>query len=227
MKVKDGQGNYQFSSDGDLKPKSDIPEIDKSLLRLKVSHKNQTWTIAQAIVSLLTNGHGVKDDPDGITFANFLEDCDWMEAMAKEKILKFPSEDLSNYAHRAFQPNKGDLKAIAKEAKRDAKRCLGKYQKGHTDDEEEEESEEESEEDSNGAGGPKMKKTKKLTAEEVNRNNFYSAQGKFPSKPAELKKILPQEEVSNARDAMESIDPAVSMLMERVVQLSLGRAAGL
>jgi hypothetical protein len=174
MKVKDGQGNYQFSSDGDLKPKSDIPEIDKSLLRLKVSHKNQTRTIAQAIVSLLTNGHGVKDDPDGITFANFLEDCDWTEAMAKEKILKFPSEDLSNFARRAFQPNKGDLKAIAKEAKRDAKRRLGKYQKGHTDDEEEEESEEESEEDSDGAGGPKMKKTKKLTAEEVNQYNYYS-----------------------------------------------------
>jgi hypothetical protein len=110
----------------------------------------------------------VKDDPDGITFANFLEDCNWMEAMAKEKILKLPSEDLNNFAHRAFQPNKGDLKAIAKEAKRDTKRCLGKYQKGHTDDEEEEESEEESEEDSNGAGGPKMEKTKKLTAEEVN-----------------------------------------------------------
>jgi hypothetical protein len=60
------------------------------------------------------------------------------------------------------------LKAIAKEAKRDAKRCLGKYKKGHTDDEEEEEEAEEAEEDSNGAGGPKTKKTKKLTAEEVN-----------------------------------------------------------
>jgi hypothetical protein len=224
MEVQDGEGNIQFSSDGDLKPKSDIPEIDKSLLRLKVSHKTQTRTIAQAIMSLLTNGHGVKDDPDGITFTNFLLDCDWMEAMAKEKILKFPSEDLNNYARRAFQPNKGDLKAIAKEAKRDAKRRLGKYKKGHTDDEEEEE---EAEEYSNGAGGPKTKKTKKLTAEEVNRNNYYSSQGKFPFKPAELKKILPQEEVSNAHDAIEYIDPTVSMLMERVVRLSLGRAAGL
>ncbi len=102
IKVKDEQGNYQVSFDGDLKPKSDIPEIDKSLLRLKVSHKNKTQTIAQTIVSLLTNGHRVKDDPDGITFANFLEDCNWTEAMSKEKILKFPSEDLNNFAHRAF-----------------------------------------------------------------------------------------------------------------------------
>jgi hypothetical protein len=227
MEVQDGEGNIQFSSDGDLKPKIDIPEIDKSLLRLKVSHKTQTRTIAQAIMSLLTNGHGVKDDPDGITFTNFLMDCDWTEAMAKEKILKFPSEDLNNYARRAFQPKKSDLKAIAKEAKRDAKRGLGKYKKGHTDDEEEEEEAEEAEEDSDGVSGPKTKKTKKLTAEEVNQNNYYSSQGKFPFKPAELKKILPQEEVSNAHDAIEYIDPTVLMLMERVVQLSLGRAAGL
>jgi hypothetical protein len=147
--------------------------------------------------------------------------------MAKEKILKFPSEDLNNYARRAFQPKKSDLKAIAKEAKRDAKRGLGKYKKGHTDDEEEEEEAEEAEEDSDGVSGPKTKKTKKLTAEEVNQNNYYSSQGKFPFKPAELKKILPQEEVSNAHDAIEYIDPTVLMLMERVVQLSLGRAAGL
>jgi NACalpha-BTF3-like transcription factor len=38
---------------------------------------------------------------------------------------------------------------------------------------------------------------------------------------------LPKEEVSNAGDAIQSIDPTVSMFMERVVQLSLGRAAGL
>ena len=91
-----------------------------------------------------------------------------------------------------FQPNRADLKAIAKEAKRDAKRCLGKYEKGHTDDEEEEE---EAEEDSDGAGGPKTKKTKKLIAEEVNRNNYYSAQAKFPFKPAELKKIASRRSV--------------------------------
>ncbi len=33
--------------------------------------------------------------------------------------------------------------------------------------------------------------------------------------------------MSNARDAIQSINPTVSMLMEQVVQLSLGRAAGL
>jgi hypothetical protein len=61
----------------------------------------------------------------------------------------------------------------------------------------------------------------------VNRDNYYSEQGKFAYKPTELNKILPKEEVSNAGDAIQSIDPTVSMLIERVVWLSLGRAAGL
>jgi hypothetical protein len=81
-----------------LKPISEIPEIDKSLLRLKVSYKGNKRTIAQAIVSLLTNGQGVKGSVDGITFANFLQDCNWTEEMAKEKILKFPTADPSNVA---------------------------------------------------------------------------------------------------------------------------------
>jgi hypothetical protein len=81
-----------------LKPISEIPEIDKSLLRLKVSYKGNKWTIAQAIVSLLTNGQGVKGSVDGITFAKFLQDCNWTEEMAKEKILKFPTADPSNVA---------------------------------------------------------------------------------------------------------------------------------
>jgi hypothetical protein len=42
----------------------------------------------------------------------------------------------------------------------------------------------------------------------VNRDN-YSEQGKFAYKPAELNKILPKEEVSNAGDAIQSIDPTV------------------
>lgn len=222
MQVEDAQGRLQFGSDGDLKPISEIPEIDKSLLRLKVSYKGNKRTIAQAIVSLLTNGHGVKGSVDGITFANFLQDCNWTEEMAKEKILKFPTADPSNVARRAFLPNKADKKALEKEAKRDAKKRDGKYKKGNTDDEEEDE-----EDESHGAGGPRTKKTKKLSAEEVNRDNYYSEQGKFAYKPAELNKILPKEEVSNAGDAIQSIDPTVSMLMERVVRLSLGRAAGL
>jgi hypothetical protein len=69
---------------------------------LKVSYKGNKQTIAQAIVSLLTNGHGVKGSVDGITFANFLQDCKWTEEMAKEKILKFPTADPSNVAQRTF-----------------------------------------------------------------------------------------------------------------------------
>jgi hypothetical protein len=60
-----------------------------------------------------------------------LQDCNWTEEMAKEKILKFPTADPSNVAQRAFLPNKLTRKLLKKRQKEMPRNVMASTKRKH------------------------------------------------------------------------------------------------
>jgi hypothetical protein len=201
-------GDFFVDNRGDLLPISKIGKIQPKWFRMKVFHldKGIKRSIPEALLSLVTDGrHDGKDD--GITFENLLLDVDFSTQEAlKKRISDMLEEKRDDFARRNIIPTARDLLKNVKELDKDecARGVPEKADAGVA------------------ATGVAVVESQEEAVESRN----FPIKGQFGFNKGELKKIFQSNNGdATPKEVRTNLDAMISIHAEKLVRLSLARAA--
>jgi len=189
---------------GNLRARDEIEAVKLNWFRMKVYHEDMKVdrSIPEALLSLVTDGKHDDEKNDGITFENLLLDVGFstQEALVT-RITDMMAEKREDFARRNIVPSTADVHKNIKEMEKDdaARGVLD----GSSDEDVDDESEEVSTE-----------------------SKDFPLRGHFEFKQGELKKIFNnKEEDVTPEEVRTNLDAMISVHAEKLVRLSLARAA--